>query len=123
MPVLVPARHALQRETFRVHGAMFTGAGGPNGSVEMVPKKAVEQPASMDGHARECPVRSKCALQYTSNVFSSPLPLKQRLSASFLLHKQALCVRRVVCMASARSFIGNRAGLLLCFSSAKVCVA
>lgn len=78
-----------------MHGAMFTGAGGPNGRVEMVPKKAVEQPASMDGHARECPVRSEYAPQCTSNVFfSSPLPLKQRLSASFLLHKQALCVRQ-----------------------------
>ncbi len=24
--------------------------------MEMVPKKAMDQPASMDGHARECPV-------------------------------------------------------------------
>jgi hypothetical protein len=58
VPILGPARHALQGKIFRVHGAMCTGAGGPNARVEMVPKKAVEQPASMNGHARECPVRS-----------------------------------------------------------------
>ena len=39
----------------------FCTAGAMGGvyRVEMVPKKAMDQPASMDGHARECPVCTK----------------------------------------------------------------
>ena len=36
------------------------GVVGGVSRIEMVPKQAMEQPASMDGHARECPVCTEC---------------------------------------------------------------
>ena len=50
-------------------GMLFAGAGGI-GRVEKVPKKALEQPASMDGHARDCPVCTGCLLHFfTRHMF------------------------------------------------------
>ena len=55
---MLTCAHAGQVYGIRVLWAPLCVAGlvGGVSRIEMVPKKAMEQPASMDGHARECPV-------------------------------------------------------------------